>query len=110
MTLYKGIVEKMTLTGQLGKGRYKQGVESWWGCSDSDSGLLIDSVSGSDCDSGSDTKYKINNTLIVGGVSTVRAKKNGTFRIYFGFHSFERKIFIPVITHACRIASAQKKN
>ena len=35
-----------------------RGAESWWGCSDSgsDSGLLIDSESGSDSDSGSDTK------------------------------------------------------
>ena len=40
------------------------GAESWWGCSDSDSGsgsaLLIDSDSGSD--PGSDAKYKISNT------------------------------------------------
>ena len=28
------------------------------------------------------------------------------FTIDFGFHSFGRKIFNPVITHACRIASA----
>ena len=45
-----------------------RGVESWWGCSDSDFGsdswLLIDSDSGSDSDSGFDTKYKINKTLI----------------------------------------------
>ena len=38
-----------------------RGAESWWGCSDfdsgSDSGLLIDSDS--DSDSGSDTKYNI---------------------------------------------------
>ena len=34
-------------------------------CSDSDSGLLVDS------DSGSDKKYKINNTLIVERVSSV---------------------------------------
>ena len=42
-----------------------RGAESWWGCSDSDSGsaLLIDSDSGSD--PGSDAKYKISNTLIV---------------------------------------------
>ena len=33
-----------------------RGAESWWGCSDSDSGLLIDS----DSDSGSDTKYTSN--------------------------------------------------
>ena len=48
-----------------------RGAESWWGCSDSgsDSGLLIDS------DSGSHTKYKINNTLIVERVSAVQAKK-----------------------------------
>ena len=32
-----------------------RGAESWWDCSDSDSGS----------DSGSNTKYKINNTLIV---------------------------------------------
>ena len=31
-------------------------AESWWGYSDSDSGLLIDS--GSNSDSASDTKYK----------------------------------------------------
>ena len=44
-----------------------RGAESWWGCSDSDcdSVLLIDSDSHSDSDSGCDTKYKINNTLIV---------------------------------------------
>ena len=44
-----------------------RGAESWWGCSDSDSGsgsaLLIDSDAGSD--PGSDAKYKISNTLIV---------------------------------------------
>ena len=43
-----------------------RGAESWWGCSDSDSVLLIDSDSHSDSDSdydsGCDTKYKINNT------------------------------------------------
>ena len=44
-----------------------RGAESWWGCSSSrsDSGLLIDSDSGSDSGSGSDSKYEINNTLIV---------------------------------------------
>ena len=83
-----------------------RGAESWWGCSDSgsdsDSGLLIDS----DSDSGSDTKYKINNTLIVEQVSAAQAKKkkeeerNVTFSIDFGLHSFGRKIFIPVIVHA----------
>ena len=44
-------------------------AELWWGCSDSDSssnsGLLIDSDSGSDSDSRFDTKYKMNNTVIV---------------------------------------------
>ena len=41
-----------------------RGAESWWGCSDFDSGLLIDFDSGSDSDSvsRSDTKYKVNNT------------------------------------------------
>ena len=54
-----------------------QGAESWWGCSDSDSdsGLLIDSDSGSDSDSGYDTKNKINNTLIVERVFAVQAKQ-----------------------------------
>ena len=80
-----------------------------WGCSDSDSGsnsgLLIDSDSGSD--SGSDTKYKINNTLIVEQVSAVQAKKrNVTFPIDFGFHSLGRKIFIPGISHTSRITFA----
>ena len=46
-------------------------AESWWGCSDSgsgyDSGLLIDS----DSDSGFDTKYEVNKTLIVDRVSAV---------------------------------------
>ena len=44
-----------------------RGAESRWGCSDSDSGLLIysDPDSDSDSDSGSDKKYKINNILIV---------------------------------------------
>ena len=43
-----------------------RGAESWWGCSHSDSGsesgLLIDSDSGSDFDSnsGSHAKYKVN--------------------------------------------------
>ena len=44
-----------------------------WDCFDSDTdfGLLIDSGS----DSGSDTKYKINNTSIVERVSAVQAKE-----------------------------------
>ena len=52
-----------------------------WGYSDSDSGsdsgLLIDSDSGSysDPDSGSDTKYKMNSTLIAERVSAVQARK-----------------------------------
>ena len=86
-----------------------RGAESWWGCSDSETGLLIDSDSGSDSDSdlGSDAKYKINNTLIVERVSAVEARKrNVTFPIDFGFHSFGRKIFIRVISHTSRIASA----
>ena len=61
-----------------------RGAESWWGCFDShsDSGLLIDS------DSGTDTKYKTNNTLIVEGVSAVQAKKrNVTFPIDFVFRT-----------------------
>ena len=49
-----------------------RGVESWWGCSDS--GILIDF----DSDSGSDTKYKIINTLIVEKVSAVQARKKET--------------------------------
>ena len=56
-----------------------RGAESWWGCSDSDSdsGFLIDSDIGSDSnsDSGPDTKYKINNTLIVERVFAVQAKQ-----------------------------------
>ena len=55
---------------ELGRKKWRgtipiRGAESWWGCSDSDSGsaLLIDSDSGSD--PGSDAKYKISNTLIV---------------------------------------------
>ena len=42
-----------------------RGVESWWGYSDSESGLLNDYNSSSDSNSGSDKKYKITNTLIV---------------------------------------------
>ena len=53
----------------------RRGAESWWGCSDSDSGLLFDSDSESDSDSGPDTKYKINNTLIVERVFAVQAKQ-----------------------------------
>ena len=84
-----------------------RGAESWWGCSDSETGLLIDSDSGSDSDLGSDAKYKINNTLIVERVSAVEARKrNVTFPIDFGFHSFGRKILIRVISHTSRIASA----
>ena len=53
---------------------FTRGAESWWGCSNSDSGsdsgLLIESDSGS----GSDTKYKINNTFIVERVSAVQGK------------------------------------
>ena len=51
------------------------GAGLWWGCSDSDSDSyhLIDSDL--DSDSGSDTNYKINNTLIVERVSAVQAKK-----------------------------------
>ena len=52
-----------------------RGAESWWGCSDSESGSLIDSGSDSDSGSESDTKYKTNNTLIVGRVSAVQTKK-----------------------------------
>ena len=51
------------------------GAESWWGCSDSDPGLLINSGSDSDSYSGPGTKYEINNTLIVERVSAVQAKK-----------------------------------
>ena len=87
--------------------------DSWWGCSDSDSrsdsGVLIDSNSGSDPDpdSGPDAKYKINSTLIVERVSAVQARKRDvTFPIDFGFHSCGRKIRIPVISHTSRIASA----
>ena len=52
-------------------------AELWWGSSDSDSdtGLPIDSDSGSDSDFGFDTKYKINNTLIVERASAVQANK-----------------------------------
>ena len=50
-----------------------RGAESWWGCSDSGCGLLIDSDSGSDSDF--DVKYEINNTLIVERVSAVQAKR-----------------------------------
>ena len=95
-----------------------RGAESWW--DRSDSGLLIDSDSGSDCEfdsdsdsdsdsgSGSDTKHKINNTLPVSRTSLHRPseRRKVTFPIDFGFHSFGRKIFIPAIIHACRIASA----
>ena len=87
-----------------------RGAESWWGCSDSgsDSGLLIDSDSDSDSDSdpGSDTHYKMNNTLIVERVFAIQAQKNVTFPIDFGFYSFGRKIFIPGISHTSWIASA----
>ena len=84
---------------------WEQGCGVVWGYSDSDFGsdfrLLIDS------DSGSDTKYKMNNTLIVERVSAVQTrKKNVTFHIDFGFHSFGRKIFIPGISHTSWIASA----
>ena len=52
-----------------------RGAESWWRCSDSDSesdsGLLIDS----DSDPGSDTKYKINNILIVERVFAIPANQ-----------------------------------
>ena len=88
-----------------------RGAESWWGCSDSDSDsdsvLLVGSDSGSDSDSRSDRKCRINNILVVEQVFAAQAeKRNMTFPIDFGFHSFERKIFIPIITHACWIASA----
>ena len=48
-----------------------RGVESCWGCSNSgsDSSLLIDS------NSRSDAKYKVNSTIIVGGVSAAQAQK-----------------------------------
>ena len=75
-----------------------RGAGSWWGWSDSGSGLLIDSDSCSDSDSdyGSDTKYKMSSTVIVERVSAVQAtKRNVTFPIHFGFHSFGRKIFNP---------------
>ena len=68
------------MRGTSGKGRTR-GAESWWGCadygSDSDSGLLIDSDSSSDSDSdsGPDTKYEINNTLIVERIFVVQAKQ-----------------------------------
>ena len=65
-----------------------RGAESLWGCSESDPG--------SDSNPGSDTKYKINNTLIVERVSAVEATKDVAFPIDFGFHSFGRKIVIPV--------------
>ena len=58
-----------------------RGAESWSGCSDSgsdsDSGFLINSDPGSDSDSdsGFDSKYEINNTLIVERVSAVQAQK-----------------------------------
>ena len=56
-----------------------KGVESWWGCSDSDSdsGLLVgsDSGSNSDSDSGSEMKYKISKTSIVERVSAAQAIK-----------------------------------
>ena len=78
-------------------------AESWWGCSDSDSDsrLLIDSDSvsdsDSDSDSGPDTKHKINIILTVERASpSKRNKTNQTFPIDFGFHSFGRRIFIPV--------------
>ena len=64
-----------------------RGAESWWGCSDSgsDSGLLIDSGSGSDSDSGSDPKYKMSNIVIVERVSAVQARRrNIAFPIDFG--------------------------
>ena len=46
----------------------------------------------------------MNNTLIVERVSAVQAiKRNVTFLIDFGFHSFGRKIFIPVISHMYKL-------
>ena len=52
-----------------------RGAESWWGCSDSDSdsdsGLLV----GSDSDSGSDRKCKIDYILVVERVFAAQAKK-----------------------------------
>ena len=63
-----GSTDKEELDRRKMEGYYStipiRGAESWWGCSDSDSGsgsaLLIDSESGSD--PGSDAKYKIRNT------------------------------------------------
>ena len=58
-------------------------------CSDSGSDSDFDS------DSGSETKYKMINTLIVKRISAVQARtRNVTFPIGFGFYSFGRKIFI----------------
>ena len=63
--MYKATIAAMRVTFVAFQNVETRGAESWWGCSDSDSGsdsgLLIDSHSGS----GSNTKYKINNTLIV---------------------------------------------
>ena len=71
-----GFTAVISVTSVVDKAESRD-AESWWGCSDSDtgsdSGLLIDSDSGSD--SGSDTKYKIDKTLIVERVSAVNARK-----------------------------------
>ena len=84
--------------GWGGGGLEGRGAGSWRGCSDSgsvsDCGLLIDS--GCDSDSVLDTKYEINNTLIVERFFNRPSKKK---EVTFPY-SFGRKIFIAVITHA----------
>ena len=96
----------------------KQGCGVVWGYSDSDSGsdsgLLIDSDSGSysDPDSGSDTKYKMNSTLIAERVSAVQARKETWhFLFILAFIPSDGRPLIPVISHTSWIASAppQKK-
>ena len=82
---------------------YSRGAVSWWGCSDSgpDSGLLIDSHSGSDA------KYEINNTLIFERNSAVQAKKTKHEISYWLWLAFLRMEDLYHSYHSCLIFSSE---
>ena len=82
------------------------------GCSDSDSdsGLLIDSNSGSDSVSGFDSKYEINNTYVTSPASLRRPNGNKKRNIsYWLWLSFLRMVDLYPSYHSCLITRMNDK-
>ena len=82
-----------------------RGAKSWWGCSDSDSGLLIDFDSGSDSDSESDTKCRINNTLIVERVPVSQRKKKCDISFWLRLSFLRTELLYPSYHSSLTISS-----